>query len=306
MRKSRVKILNVLILWLGVNALYPEFLFSQKADTSGNSKKIWLWCGGGGAYATGMTFLYQAWYKGYDHSSFHWFDDHDEWEQMDKAGHAFSSFQIANAYSSSLKWAHYEPKKAALYGSLASFVTVSSIEIFDGFSSKWGASYSDLIANASGTLLYFSQAYFTDKTPVRMKLSFHYTRYADMRPDALGKNKFEQIVKDYNGQTYWLSINPHLLGWQQCPSWLSLALGYGASGMISGNYKDTVPLYADICLPWQPPFRRYYLTLDFNPSKLKIKNKILKAVLKTFNVIKLPFPALELQQGKVYAKGLYF
>lgn len=305
MIKSRIKVLNLLILWLVINFFYPKTLFSQKVDTSVNARKIWFWFGSGVGYITGMTFLYHSWYKGYSHSSFHWFDDFAEWKQMDKMGHFFSSFQIANAYSNGLKWNYYEPQKAVLYGSLASFITVSSIEVFDGFSSKWGASYSDLIANMSGALLYLTQAYYLDKIPIQIKFSFHYTHFANMRPDALGKNKLEQIVKDYNGQTYWLSINPHLMGLKKCPSWLSMALGYGASGMIVGNYN----LYQsndNITIPLQPPYRRFFLSLDFNPSKLDMKCKFFTTFLRTFNVIKLPLPTLEFQKGKVQGKWLYF
>ena len=252
-------ILSLIGLWF----TNPLLSIAQKTDSLSAKRKI-IWLSGYGlGYTAGMTALYRSWYSHYPHSSFHWFDDSNEWEQMDKAGHAFSTFQIAHAYSSTLKWAYYEPKKAVLYGSLASFITVSSIEVFDGFSSKWGASYSDLIANAGGILLYFSQAYFTDKTPVRMKLSFHYTNYADMRPDALGENKFEQIVKDYNGQTYWLSLNFHDCGIKKFPSWLNIAWGYSAEKLISGTCNDA--------------YRQYFLSLDFNSKSIKTKNKLLKA-----------------------------
>jgi hypothetical protein len=41
------------------------------------------------------------------------------------------------------------------------------------------------------------------------KFSFHLTDYASKRPDVLGSNLPERIIKDYNGQTYWLSVNLH-------------------------------------------------------------------------------------------------
>jgi hypothetical protein len=42
------------------------------------------------------------------------------------------------------------------------------------------------------------------------KFSFHTTQYAQYRPNVLGSSLAEQILKDYNGQTYWLSVNLHL------------------------------------------------------------------------------------------------
>jgi hypothetical protein len=38
--------------------------------------------------------------------------------------------------------------------------------------------------------------------------SLHLTDYASKRPDVLGSN-LERTIKDYNGQTYWLSVNLH-------------------------------------------------------------------------------------------------
>ena len=39
------------------------------------------------------------------------------------------------------------------------------------------------------------------------KFSFHRTDYAPLRPDVLGDGLAEEIFKDYNGQTYWLSFD---------------------------------------------------------------------------------------------------
>jgi hypothetical protein len=39
--------------------------------------------------------------------------------------------------------------------------------------------------------------------------NFHSTKRAALRPDVLGSSLPEKNSKDYNGQTYWLSINLH-------------------------------------------------------------------------------------------------
>jgi hypothetical protein len=70
--------------------------------------------------------------------------------------------------------------------------------------------------------------------------NFHLTDYASKRPDVLGSNLPERIIKDYNGQTYWLSVNLHSFFKQsKIPKWLNLAVGYGADGMLSGNGENT-------------------------------------------------------------------
>jgi hypothetical protein len=44
------------------------------------------------------------------------------------------------------------------------------------------------------------------------------------------------MLKDYNGQTYWLSVNLHIPSPKaQKTQWLNLAIGYGADGMITGR-----------------------------------------------------------------------
>ena len=63
------------------------------------------------------------------------------------------------------------------------------------------------------------------------KFSFHTTKYASLRPNVLGSSLSEEIFKDYNGQTYWLSVNLHsFFKSSKLPKWLNLAAGYGADG----------------------------------------------------------------------------
>jgi hypothetical protein len=59
----------------------------------------------------------------------------------------------------------------------------------------------------------------------------------DLRPNVLGENFLQQTLKDYNGQTYWLSINvaSFLSDDTRFPKWLNVAVGYGADGLIGGT-----------------------------------------------------------------------
>jgi hypothetical protein len=60
----------------------------------------------------------------------------------------------------------------------------------------------DIIANASGTALFV----LWKEQRITPKFSFHTTQYAQYRPNVLGSSLAEQMLKDYNGQTYWLSV----------------------------------------------------------------------------------------------------
>lgn len=280
------------VFFWGIAIANPDILLAQRTESSQfKNRKIYFWSGYGLGYSSGMYLLYQAWYKDYKHSSFHWFDDRNEWCQMDKAGHAFSSFHLANATFKGLKWAGYTNPDASLWASITSFFTMSSIELFDAYSDKWGASYSDLIANAAGSAFFYVQ-HASQHSFINIKFSFHQSPYAAQRPDALGKYWYEQILKDYNGQTYWLSLNLHDCGIEKSPNWLNLALGYSAEKMISGTGNS--------------PYRQYFLSLDFNTKSIKTKNKWLKAMLTTLNIIKFPFPVIEFSQQKVKPNPLYF
>jgi hypothetical protein len=98
---------------------------------------------------------------------------------------------------------------------------LTAVEVLDGFSSEWGASSGDIIANASA-LLYLSPG-ITEGAADHTKIFFSY-QYAQYRPNVLGSSLAEQMLKDYNGQTYWLSVNLHSFYKGSKPKWLNLLL----------------------------------------------------------------------------------
>ena len=50
----------------------------------------------------------------------------------------------------------------------------------------------------------------------------------------------QQVLKDYNGQTYWLSANIWSFNKESnFPRWLNVAFGYGADGMLYGENNPT-------------------------------------------------------------------
>jgi len=61
--------------------------------------------------AGSMAALYNTWYKDYRSAPFHFFNDNDEWLQMDKAGHIWSAYTISRLTGESFKWAGYSHKK---------------------------------------------------------------------------------------------------------------------------------------------------------------------------------------------------
>ncbi|NSW45453.1 MAG: DUF2279 domain-containing protein [Bacteroidales bacterium] len=299
MIRNNIKRYLLILSLVGLYITNPTATVGQKVDSLFGRRKIIFWSGYGLGYTIGMTWLYQSWYSHYPRSSFHWFDDSKEWLQMDKAGHLFSSYQLSKASYKGFCWAGYNPKQAVLYSSIVSFATITSIEAFDAFSIKWGASYSDILANATGTIIFLGQHYFLDEPMFTVKFSYHPTSLADKRPDALGEYWYEEILKDYNGQTYWLSINMHDAGIKPMPSWLNIAIGYSGYNMLNGT--DNKALSNE-----DKAYRQYFLSLDINPRGIKTNNKLLKTILKSFDIIKFPLPALEFSKNKLKGHGIYF
>lgn len=245
------------------------------------------------------TLLYSQWYRNYPMGQFHFFDDSKEWLQMDKFGHCFSAYYLTVMGHQAGLMVGYNNKQAALNGLILGFTFQTAIEVMDGFSAYWGASVSDLTANMIGSTLAYTQARKWGEQKIIMKWSYTPTDYAPLRPNLLGNGFFQEFLKDYNGQSYWLSFNmASLTGVQSkyLPEWLNLELGYGANGMIGGYGNKWTDSKTGIHYDYShiPRYRQFYLSAGLDWVKLiKPKNQWGKIVLTALNCFKFPFPALE-------------
>ncbi|RED38567.1 putative lipoprotein DUF2279 [Winogradskyella eximia] len=245
--------------------------------------------------------LNQLWYADYPRSSFKTLNDSGEWLQMDKMGHVFSSYQLGRLGANTLNWAGVSKKDQLLYGSTLGFGFLTVVEVMDGYSEEWGFSWTDMAANATGTGLHIGQELLWNEQRIVLKYSFHTTKFAKQRPNKLGDGFSEEFLKDYNGQTYWLSANINsFLKTEFVPNWLNVAFGYGAEGMLTGEAYD--PLFLN-----QNRKRQYYLSLDIDLTRIKTNSSVLKSIFDVINVIKVPFPTLELDSnGRLKGHLVYF
>ncbi|MBC7846548.1 MAG: DUF2279 domain-containing protein [Flavobacterium sp.] len=248
--------------------------------------------------------LNQLWYADYPKSDFHFINDNAEWMQMDKLGHLYSSYHIGRFGAEALNWSGASKKNQLIYGASLGFVFLTAVEVMDGFSEEWGASMGDVIANASGTALYVSQELIWNEQRITPKFSFHTTEYANYRPDLFGSSMQEQILKDYNGQTYWFSVNLYSFSKKsKIPKWLNVAFGYGAEGLIGENDKKN-----SVIFPIKPEkYRQFYLSLDLDLTKINTKSHFLKTIFSVLNTVKIPAPTLEYSPQKGFKfHALYF
>ncbi len=240
-----------------------------------------------------LSFLSYAWYSDYNTSSFRLFNDFDEWRGMDKIGHAFSAFYVADYMHQSLRWAGVQQNKSILISGLSSYAYFSAIEILDGYSAGWGFSIPDALMNTAGVLGFALQNSIDPEKNVQIKFGFIPSEYRQYRPSLLGENDFVAGIKDYNGQAYWLSFNlAHFTAIKKMPSYLNLAIGYGAGGLLGGSNNPMMNEQGEI-LPSLERYSRIYLSGDIQWNKIKTNNQYIKLLLKLLSCYKLPFPTLE-------------
>lgn len=301
----------LLLFFYGVQAqvdLKDQPYFLKKYPDTLNPKRLGTVIGGQAlVYGTSLLLLYQAWYKDYPRSGWHWFNDNGEWLQMDKLGHATTSAYFGKFGYEMYRWAGVERKKAIWIGGSTGFIFLTVIEILDGFSEQWGASMGDFTANAVGAGLFISQQLIWNDQRLNLKWSYHQTEYAQYNPDQLGDSFVLRMLKDYNGQTYWLSgnIKSFLPDESKFPNWINVSLGYSAEGMTGANSNPSNLNGEPI--PQFPRYRQYFLSLDVDLPRIKTRSHFLKFIFNGLNFIKIPFPALEYnnEQGFVF-HPIYF
>lgn len=297
-------IVNIFIINV-LGAQSKRELFFKNADSLDKKRVIGLVATGAVGYTTAVILLNKIWYEGYPQTTFHTFDDNGEWNQADKGGHVLTAYVEAKWAYQAFRWAGVKNRNAALLGIATSTIFQTTIEVLDGFSAQWGFSKGDMVANTAGCALFGLQQAVWNEQRMILKMSNFPKKYSktlvkdadgssksvsSMAKTLYGPNYTQTYFKDYNALNWWLSINPHSFAKNsRIPSWLNVAFGYSVENVFGayGNYfpANDYTLY--------PRHRQYFLSLDIDLSKIKTKNKFLKAVYNTFNFVKIPAPALE-------------
>lgn len=287
---------------------FTSFSTETNPDHSPNKKRLLAVSGTNTLAWTGSILSLQyVWYQQFEKSKFHFFNDGHEWNQMDKMGHMYTAWQINNLVYQSYRWCGLNQKTSALIGTGISLGYLTTFEILDAFNAKWGFSWWDMAFNSLGAITYGSQAYLWGEQYVRFKFSYHNSQLSKYRPELLGKDFNSRLLKDYNGQTYWMSFNP--FRWSQnesnVPEWINLSIGYSINNQLRGDGGTYVINHSNHNLTFEP-YRQYYLSLDIDFEKIPTKSKFLKVLFKGINFIKVPFPAVEFSNNKLHFHPLYF
>lgn len=296
---------------LFVGAIYLNLRaqsFFESADSLDKKRVILAHASIGMLYSTSMIGLYQIWYKNQEAIGFQFFDDSKDWLQMDKLGHTFTAYWMQNRTYSLYRWAGMNNKNALWWSAGFSFLYMNTFEIMDGFSQDYGFSIADVAANSIGIGLFSSQQALWGEQYLLMKFSYSHSPYAKYRPNLLGSTTAERLLKDYNGQTYWFSLNLGKITpehWH-IPEWLCISAGYSVSEKLKSDSKIYTVNFENQNYTFNA-YRRYFISLDIDLSKLPVKKTWLKTLLSNLNLLKIPLPTLELSERnapKFY--GLYF
>jgi uncharacterized protein YfiM (DUF2279 family) len=294
------KFIYLLLFLLSISAV-GQTSFYKKVDTLYTKRRNAIAITASAMTGGALIALDQLWYKEYPRSSFHFKNDNNDWKQMDKTGHFMTSYYLGKLGMEVLDWAGVSEKNQLIYGATYGFAFLTAVEVLDGHSDKWGASPGDILANAAGTGLLIGQELLWNEQRITVKYSFHQTEIAKQRPNTLGKNYLQQTLKDYNGQTYWLSANIWSFNKKSSfPKWINIALGYGADQMLYGNSNTGNALLEN-------PYRQFYLSLDLDLTKIETNSEFLKTIFSIVNFVKIPAPALEItSKGDISFHYLYF
>ncbi len=265
-------------------------------------------------YSAAMVGLYAAWYKDYPQSKFHTFNDNAEWLQIDKIGHAYSAYAESKASMEVWRTTGIDRKKRILISGFSGAAYQTVIETLDGFSSEWGWSWGDFAANIFGSSLFVSQELAWDEQRIQFKFSFHRKQYGDpvlnkRSNEIFGKSNPERFLKDYNGQTYWLSTTlKSFFPQSRIPAWLQISVGTGAEGMFGARDNFAADKNGSVTF-YRPDVKRYrqwYLAPDIDLTKIKTKKKGIKIALNILNIFKFPAPSLEYSKNGFKVNFIHF
>lgn len=221
---------------------------------------------------------------------------------MDKCGHFASSYNVGRLGIDAFRWSGFSENKSVFLGGSIGLMYLTCVEILDGTSSQWGFSWGDEIANVGGASLAILQEKIWKQQRITFKFSYSPSPFAAYNEAQLGHNFQQRILKDYNAQTYWASINVHsfLASGAAFPKWMNVAIGYGANEMIYAkmNHYDVNNFQRT---------RELYFSFDADLNRIRWPKKWMKTTAKILSFVKLPSPTIRIQSdGQVKLYPFFF
>ncbi len=235
--------------------------------------------------------LYQqaAWWQGQE-EPFRFENDWTYALNIDKWGHMYGGYLAANIGRGALRWSGVNEKASLFYGSVAGLAYELYVEVEDGFHKAYGFSPGDGFSDILGASIPLAQSAFPILRNFTMKWSYY---PSSQYLTDLQKEKFRVFIDDYEGQVYWIGMDPHFLLGQSSlagiPAWLGLAFGAGVHNLDEHGGGE----------------RLYYLTLDYNFSRIVTSSEFLKTLFGVLDFVHWPAPGVGIENGRFRAGIIY-
>jgi hypothetical protein len=193
-------------------------------------------------------------------------------------------------FTYALTWSGFESRASVFYGSAFGLLYQLYVEVEDGFHKDYGFSPGDAFSDVIGASIPLAQEAF----PVLRNLSLKWSYFPSSEYiDALKQKQSRVFIDDYQGQIYWLGMDPHFLmsdAWaKSIPAWLGISLG-AAVRNLDGSGGGT---------------KQFYLALDYNLSKIETDSPFLRGLFIALDHFHLPAPAIYLD-GKALKAGVVY
>ena len=266
------------------------YLFTSVCISQTNKNNTYKKIANIGISSTGyIGFTYemsQHFFSSPANSQFHFKNDLNTWRGMDKLFHAYGSYQLSSIFYQLNRWSGIDSNKALNLAFLESTIISTTKEYCDGRVTVGGWSWYDIAMNATGNSLFYFQQRLFRRQIIQYKYSYFTSGLQSYNPSVLGTSNKNYWLKDYNGETFWLSTSLGNLNLTQ-NKWLKfwgISLGYGGHNLIREFDNGIINL---------PRYSQAYIGLDIDWSQITTTNKYLKTLFFILNKFRFPLPCIE-------------
>lgn len=244
-----------------------------------------------------IYYLFKDAYWNEEKTKFHTFNDWNNADMnIDKVGHFYAGVLLTKASYSLLRETNVPVKHSIIFSTLSSIFFQTQIELHDAYYKKWGWSWWDFSFNVLGAVYPHLQNLIKPLNSFNVKWSYNPS-------PAYKKGWYDHWIKDYEGFTYYLTIDINSLLPSKIenywPDWLNIAIAYGV---------DKVKLGKNIWNSSNGPLgdREWYISLDYSLLKLfNPQSQFFRDILNFLDNFHFPAPAIKISPNVIWY-GLYF
>jgi hypothetical protein len=215
-----------------------------------------------------------------------WFvNDWHTARNVDKLGHLYGAYLGCNGFDYLLRWSGVERDRSVVYGAMLALAFQLYVETEDGFHQGYGFSPGDAFADIAGAMIPIAQTTFPVLEIFRLKWSYYPSK---SYRDALAEGQARTFIDDYEGQIFWLAMDPHFISGDgfmtAVPAWLGLSVGAAVKNLNPSHGGGNLV---------------FYVSLDYNLRRIETDSNFLRGLFSALDFLHLPAPGISVERGKV-------